>query len=160
MTIRPVVINTGPLITLSRIDALDIAGELPFEFMAPRAVRQELDEGTSIGYPEIVPTWLSIEEITESPGFINLATLGAGEAEVIQLALERDISNVCIDESKGRRVAAVAGLKVSGVLGLLGRAKKLGIISAVRPFIEKATAEGIRYHDKLIETVLNALDEN
>jgi len=30
-----IVINTGPLITLARIEALDVAGRLPFTFICP-----------------------------------------------------------------------------------------------------------------------------
>jgi predicted nucleic acid-binding protein len=40
-----IVVNTGPLITLSRIDCLDVVGRLPFEFLCPEQVRKELDEG-------------------------------------------------------------------------------------------------------------------
>jgi len=46
------VIDTGPLITLSRIDCLDVMGRLPFEFLCPDAVRRELDEGEAAGYPD------------------------------------------------------------------------------------------------------------
>lgn len=40
-----IVINTGPLITLARIDCLGIAAQLPFEFISPEQVRRELDSG-------------------------------------------------------------------------------------------------------------------
>lgn len=46
------VIDTGPLITLSRIGCLDIVGRLPFEFLCPDAVRRELAEGEATGYPD------------------------------------------------------------------------------------------------------------
>jgi predicted nucleic acid-binding protein len=53
---------------------------------------------------------------------IARAELGAGEAAVIQLALEQGIAVVAIDERKGRRAALSVGLRVTGSLGLLGRA--------------------------------------
>ncbi len=40
-----IVINTGPLITMERIEAFDTIGKLPFEFIAPTEVRWELEAG-------------------------------------------------------------------------------------------------------------------
>ena len=37
-----IVINTGPLIALARMDALDVAGQLPYQFICPSQVREEL----------------------------------------------------------------------------------------------------------------------
>ena len=41
-------------------------------------------------------------------------------------------ARVCIDETKGRQTALAVGLKVTGALGLLARAKTLGLISELR----------------------------
>jgi len=88
---------------------------------------------------------------------IVLSALDAGEAAVILLALKQRIPLVCIDEWKGRRMALASGLKVTGALGLLGRAKMQGIIPAVSPFIERVLRNGIRYHPALIRQVPQAL---
>ena len=48
--------------------------------------------------------------------------------------LKADI--VIIDEQEARKTANQAGLSVTGVLGILLRAKRLGQISAVRPEIQ------------------------
>ncbi len=56
-------------------------------------------------------------------------------------------------------MALATGLKVTGALGLLGKAKMQGIIPAVSPFIERALRNGIRYHPALIRQVLEALGE-
>ena len=78
---------------------------------------------------------------------------------MILLALEQRIPLACIDEWKGRRMALATGLKVTGALGLLGKAKIQGIIPAVSPFIERALRHGIRYHPALVRQVLEALGE-
>jgi hypothetical protein len=52
-----VVINTGPLIALAKMDSLDVTGQLPLEFICPADVRDELDEGAAQGYQLIVPSW-------------------------------------------------------------------------------------------------------
>ena len=40
-----IIINTGPLIAFARMDALELPGRLPFSFICPCEVREELDEG-------------------------------------------------------------------------------------------------------------------
>lgn len=153
------VINTGPLITLSRIDCLDVVGQLPYEFLCPEAVRQELDQGEADGYPRIAPEWLSIHGLSKPPAGVALAALDIGEASVIQLALELQVPIVAIDEWKGRRAATASGLEVTGTLGLLGRAKLLGLVPALTPLIQKAVSEGIWYHPDLVRVVLDAVGE-
>jgi predicted nucleic acid-binding protein len=153
------IVNTGPLITLARIDSLDVIGQLPFEFICPDAVRRELDEGEAEGYPRVAPDWLSVRSLVAPPEGVALAALDLGEAAVIQLALEMGVSTVAIDEWKGRRAATASGLQVTGTLGLLGRAKLMGLVPAIKPLIERATKEGIRYHPDLIRSVLKTVGE-
>ena len=157
--IKRIVINTGPLITLQRIKAIQTVGQLPFEFVAPEEVRAELDAGVSAGHPHVDPPWLRICQLRDPLSPIVLSALDLGEAAVIQLALEQKIKWVCIDEWKARRVAHSTGLKVVGVLGLLGKAKKQGIIPTLRPLVEQALQEGIRYHPELVRKVLEAAGE-
>ncbi|MFH0823180.1 MAG: DUF3368 domain-containing protein [Pseudomonadota bacterium] len=154
-----IVINTGPLITLARIEALDLPGGLPFTFVCPEEVREELAQGEAAGYPRVEPGWLNVCSLREPISPVVLSALDRGEAAVIQLALERSIPMVCIDERKGRRAALSVGLRVVGVLGLLGRAKLLGLISALGPFIDRALMTGVRYDPKLVARVLRSVGE-
>jgi hypothetical protein len=66
---------------------------------------------------------------------------------------------VCIDERKGRRAALAVGLRVTGTLGLLGRAKRMGVLPAVRPYVERMVGEGIRFDPALVQRFLEAVDE-
>jgi predicted nucleic acid-binding protein len=154
-----IVINTGPLIALARMDALDAIGQLPLEFICPVEVRDELDEGVVQGYPLIAPTWLIVVPLSASLSPVSVAALDKGEAAVIQLAIEQGRLRVSIDELQGRRIAAALGLNRVGSLGLVARAKTLGIIPAIRPLIEKAMREGIHYHPDLVNLVLTAVGE-
>jgi uncharacterized protein len=154
-----IIINTGPLITLARIDCLDVVGQLPFEFLCPEQVRQELDDGEEVGHPRVAPEWLTPHSLSNPLPLLSIAALDEGEAAVIQLALELHVPIVAIDEWKGRRAALAAGLEVTGTLGLLAKAKLKGFVPALRPLIEKAVEEGIRYHPDLVRALLEAVGE-
>ncbi len=154
-----IVINTGPLIALSKMEAFDVISQLPFEFLCPTQVQTEIQNGIARGYSVAVPTWVSVMPLAAPLSPLILAGLDQGEAEVIQLALEQKIQLTCIDEQKGRRAAAATGLQVVGSLGLVAKAKTLGLIPAARPLIEMAMREGIFYHPTLIARVLSALNE-
>jgi uncharacterized protein len=157
--VERIVVDTGPLIALARIEALDPIGRLPFEFLCPWEVREELDQGATAGHPQIDASWLQVARLRQPLSPLALSALGRGEAAVIQLAQEQEITIVCIDEWKGRRAALAAGLQVTGVLGLLARAKLAGHFPVLRPLIERAVAQGIRYHPDLVRRVLEAVGE-
>jgi predicted nucleic acid-binding protein len=119
-----IVINTGPLIVLSRIEALDIVGHLSYRFICPDAVRLELDKGESSGYPRIAPTWLQVIPVATAPSPIILAALDLGEAAVIQLALEQKMRIVCIDEWRRKTGCSCLRIKGHRGTGSIGQSKK------------------------------------
>lgn len=135
---KRIVINTGPLIALGKMQAFSVIEQLPYEFCCPAQVETELQNGAALGHPVSRPGWVTVLSL-QGPltPFASIA-LDDGEAAVIQLALEQQLMRVCIDESKGRRAALSVGLQVLGSLGLLGKAKTAGLISAARPFILQA----------------------
>lgn len=144
---------------MARIGCLEILPELPYEFLCPEQVQQELDEGEAAGHPRIVPMGVKVVGLAKPISPVSLAALDLGEAAVIQLAGEQGIQWVAIDEWKGRRAALAAGLSVTGSLGLLAKAKLLGLLTSLKPLLSKAVAEGIRYHPELIRKVLQAIGE-
>lgn len=93
-----IVINTGPLISLARMGCLEVIGALPFEFLCPAQVQRELDEGEVDGHPRVAPPWVKVTDLARPIPRVSLAALDAGEAAVIQLALELNIPLVAIDE--------------------------------------------------------------
>ena len=154
-----IVINTGPLILLDKIEALDVFGKLPVKFICPSAVRQEIDAGIHRSRTAIAPAWLSVKPLKYPLSTFTDLSLDFGEAEVIQLALESNVSWVCLDDLRGRKVAQRQGLHVIGLLGLLAWAKELKIISSLRPYAERLVDEGARYSPKLIAGVLTTVGE-
>ncbi len=148
------IMDAGPLILLAKIDALPILPALPFRYIAPANVLRELAAGPAFGHPPVDAPWLEACELREPLPAYALTTLDDGEAAAIQAAMEQGIRLICLDDLRGRRMAKALGLEVVGLLGLLTRAKRLGIIDALRPYTDKLMAVGARYSPTLLRDVL------
>jgi predicted nucleic acid-binding protein len=153
-----IVIDTGPLILLAKIEALPVAARLPHQFLAPQNVMDELAAGLALGYQAVDAPWLQVVELNSPIPKMIRATLDDGEAAVIQLALEQGIPVVCLDDLRGRRLAKAVGLSAIGVLGLLGKARALGLIPALRPYADKLLSVGARYSPELISRMIAEID--
>jgi predicted nucleic acid-binding protein len=86
-------------------------------------------------------------------------SLDAGEAAVIQLALQEGIALVAIDESVGRRFARLSGLSLTGSLGILLKAKKLGYPILMKDAIQRMRQRGIWLGDKVVDFALQEAGE-
>lgn len=72
---------------------------------------------------------------------------------------QRDIVIDSIDEPAGRRVARLHGLRLTGSLGVLLRAKREGHLPALRPVLMQMTMQGIHLHPHLIDSTLKLANE-
>ena len=87
-------------------------------------------------------------------------TLDEGEAETLVLATELGITQVFIDDLRGRKIAQSLGLQTVGVAGFLLLAKKQGKIRTVRPLLLQLQRKGFRLSSKLIDAVLEEAGES
>jgi predicted nucleic acid-binding protein len=87
------------------------------------------------------------------------AGLDPGETEVLSLALELGTHTVVVDERAARRTALALGLPLVGAVGLLARAKREGILPAVRPGIEALQRTGFFVSSALVDRVLREAGE-
>lgn len=86
--------------------------------------------------------------------------LHAGEAETIALAIEQQPDVVFLDESEARRVANLYGLRITGIIGILMRAKSEGKIVSLRDELDKLRNEaGFWIDDELYNRVLQSVEE-
>ncbi len=153
------VMDAGPLILLAKIDALPILAKLPFRYIVPPNVLRELEAGPAFGHPPVHAPWLEVCALREPLPAYARTTLDDGEAAAIQIAMEQGIRFICLDDRRGRRMAKALGLEVLGLLGLLTRAKRLGVIHALRPYTDRLVAAGARYSPMLLRDVLDNLGE-
>jgi len=153
-----IVSNTSPLIILKKSEAIFILDALFDSVLIPKSVQRELFKKEKEFFSSF-----KILRFTE-PEDYNLAKalkliVDEGEAEVVALALELNLP-VLIDDIKGRRIAEKLGLKFIGSLGLLKIAKKRGIVSEVKPFIQKFLDRGYYFDEKLVRRFLEDVGEN
>jgi len=157
------VINTGPLIALTAaLGDLTVLRELYARVTVPFAVCQEIEATNASRFAAAefqVAGWLDKQTSPQRVSAFLRNALDPGEAAVIQLALSDAIETVCIDETVGRRVARLHGLKITGSLGILLRAKREGLISELRPAVERMRSHGIRLGNGLIAAVLRHAGE-
>jgi predicted nucleic acid-binding protein len=136
MTPDPLVSNASPLIALNQIDCLSLLPRLYASVIIPPAVRHEVSP--SVGRP----TWIMERSLQQPIDPRVPSTLGAGEREVISLALETGVGRIVLDDLRARRCAQSLGLEVVGTLGILVFAKRPRLIPAVRPFAELLLSQG------------------
>jgi uncharacterized protein len=159
---RLVVVNTTPIIALSLIGQLDLLRRLYGRVVVPTAVQAEVLAGgvAGIGIRELrEASWLEVVSLRD-PGRADLiADLQRGEAEVLALAQEQAADLVIIDERLARRYAVRLGMRLTGTLGVILKAKKLGMIEAVAPLMDQLRAGGIRLGDDVVAEVLGLAGE-
>lgn len=151
-----VVSDTSPFTALLTIGQIDWLPELFEEVVVPAAVRDEL----SMAHANL-PTWLQVDLRTCAiPPEVVAANLDPGEAAAIALALDIRADGLLIDERKGRQVASLLGLRVTGLLGILLIAKEEGLIATVEPWVERLQVEaGCWFDANLIREVLRSVGE-
>jgi predicted nucleic acid-binding protein len=153
-----IVINSSPAINLTAVlGGLDLLVELYGPVIVPLEVFQELEagaskDGTALRLRE-TPGIEIREQLIEIPLLLgNLLDLG--EAAVIQTALEENLSTVILDDLKGRRAARLAGLEVTGSLGVLVQAKRVGRLKSVAEALQRLQARGTWLDKKVVESAL------
>lgn len=159
---RRVIIDTTPLIALALINQLDVLRLLYTTVLVPPTVAQEVMAGGVRGIGQRVfdqSTWLHVTPLADPRRAELLSDLDQGEAEVLALAQEINADLVIIDERLGRLHATRLGLTLTGTIGVLLKAKQIGYISAIKPFLFELQHGGIWLDHNLIHQALTLADE-
>jgi hypothetical protein len=143
----PVVSNTSPISNLALIERLDLLREQFGKILIPEAVARELKALSN-------PRAKAAVEAALSQGWLEVRTAGSiplirlldvnlheGESEAIALAVNVTASWTLLDEREARAAAQRMNLKITGVLGILLRAKRQGQIATLRPEMERLHKE-------------------
>ena len=156
-----IVSNTTPLISLMKISELEILKKLYSEIFIPQAVYKEIEAGKNKEFYQDLSKikWIKIKSIKDKLSVNYFLDLDAGEAEAIVLASELGADKIVLDEKLGRFYAKHAGLKVTGTIGVLVKAKRVGLIKELKPLLIELTQKEVWISEKLIFEVCKLVDE-
>lgn len=137
-----VVVDSSVLISLAAGEVFHLLRDFYSTIYIPPEVWQEvISSPKPFGLKETQQAatdgWLIVQKPQTSRQIDDLPfSLDRGEAEALALALEFPESLLLVDDFQGRRAAKILGIKFTGTLGVLLRAKSEGKIAALRPILE------------------------
>src|ERR1035437_6928015 len=147
-----IVSDTSCLILLLKIDEIGILKEMSNQVFVTSVIKDELKHD--------LPGWIQVLDPRDKHyQSILEIDLDKGEASAIALMLELDDAILIIDDLKGRKLAEKLGFKFSGTLGLLLKAKQIGIIKRIKPVLDKIRLTNFRFSEKLFTDILNQAKE-
>lgn len=149
---KVIISDTSCLIILNKIRELDLLRQL-YE-----TVTITLD--IFVEYGEQLPDWIEVEQAKDQyrQQLLELE-IDLGEASAIALALETEDSIIILDDWKARKLAERLGLSVTGTLGVIINAKKSGLISSIKPYLDKIRKTNFRISDELEQIALKEANE-
>lgn len=152
--------NTTPIIALSSIQNLHLLPQLFGQIHLVNEVIEECEAGGPISVPALRELDWIIPVQSNNPQHAHiLLELDKGEKHTLDMACKHQAGLVIIDEKIGRNVAEYLGLKVTGTLGVLLKAKQQGLIPSFSEAVRLMQAQGIYYQTALIQKLAQTVGE-
>jgi len=149
---RKVIVNSTPLIALCKVNQLELLHRIYGEITIPQAVFNEVTQKNDLVKKEVASaSWVHVEAVRDTKARrMYRAKLHEGEVEVMILAQEHEGEHlVIIDDNAARKTAQFLGLTLTGTIGVLIKAKELGYIDAVMPFVNRMEESEIYFSESL-----------
>ena len=157
-----VVSDTSPISNLLQVGEIDLLRQVFGKIVIPTEVFVEICRIESHKEFLIKQDWIKTATLSDTNLKNSLLNnLDSGEAEAIALAVELKADYLLIDEIKGRQIAENYGIKVTGILGVLIKAKKDGLITELKPYLQRLVNDaGFWLNPKLTKKILEMVNEN
>lgn len=98
-----------------------------------------------MGLPDVTKLdWVDVRRPEEGKTPVATADLGSGERAALALAAESPGSLLIVDDGAARDHARLLGLRFTGTLGVLLRAKRSGRLEALAPILHRLDSLGFR----------------
>ena len=157
-----IIADASPLIGLAKIERLELLHQLADEVWIPSAVWREVAL-ISPGRPEVRALTAALVHCVREPS-VDAFTIfrlqsDEGEAAALALASSRPGALLLMDDQEGRRIAARYGFRYLGTLGLLLRAKRAGLVGALKTEIQALHRNGLYLDQRVIRQVMDAAGE-
>ena len=148
-----VISDAGPLIALAKVDALFIPRNLFVEVQIPEAVwlecREKAGEDSRRIEQAVNEGWLAVVSVAERRPLPP--SLGSGEVEAIQLALESEQALLIMDDRLARREAMRNGLDYIGTARVLHLAETRSLIDSAEVVVQRMAECGYRISPLLLQ---------
>jgi predicted nucleic acid-binding protein len=156
-----VISNTTPILSLLKINRLNLLRDLYGTVIIPQAVYREIEAGKDTAfYADLTKiTWIKIEQIHKTGASFYLFDLDAGEAETLILAHEQHADLVILDETIGRMYAKWMNLNLTGTIGILLKAKAQGLVERIAPLLDELREKGSWLSPTLVAKTLKLAGE-
>ena len=154
--------NASPVIFLARIDRLSLLADIAPKVILPRSVMSEVDAGNDIdGAGDVARKASFLEIVSDVSPTPSVAAwqLGAGETQVLSLAVAMPGVTAVIDDLAARKCAKTLGVSLLGTISVLAIAKKKALIPAIAPLLHALREEGMRLSPSLVEQILGESGE-
>ena len=158
-----IICDTSPLQYLHQLGLLHLLPALVEKIIVPTAVFTEIETGrnNSVDLPDLSTLeWIKIRQAETLTVIATAIDLGAGETEVLSLALTSKNAVVILDDLLARKAADELGIKIIGTLGILLEAKRKNFLSEVKPILDELENLRFRLSRSTREAVLKLASEN
>lgn len=140
--------NTSCLIVLDNIGMVSVLKELYGNIT--------ITEEVAIEFGKELPDWIMVEKVSDKKSLKILSSIvDPGEASTIALCTEKEGSIMILDDLKARKLSKKLDMKFTGTIGLLMKAKFLGIIEDMNIVIKKLRQSGFRIPPDIEEILFN-----
>jgi predicted nucleic acid-binding protein len=144
---KVVISDTSCFIILSKIERIDLLKDVYGSIVTTKEVVEE--------YGESLPSWVEVINVEDKQRQKLLELhIDRGESSAISLALEIANSLLILDDYKARRVAEQLGLSYTGTIGVIVKAKLLGIIPSIKPLLNQIKLTNFRISVELEKSAL------
>lgn len=104
-------------------------------------------------------SWMTVRRARDWALLPLVTDLGAGEREALALAVEIPDSLVLLDDALARRYARLFGVRFTGTLGVILKAKQSGHLTTVMPVLDQVDSLGFRLDPSTRAAALNLAGE-
>lgn len=144
---KVVIPDTSSLILFDKIKELDLLRKIYTDITTTKEVTEEFSLD--------LPGWIKVVKVKDKKYQEALETqIDKGEASIITLAMECENSLLILDDRKARKVAEKLSLNITGSLGIIYKAKQMGIIKQVKPLIDNLLTTDFRISEQLVREFL------
>ena len=154
-----VIADTGALISLGHTHQIGLIEKVFGEFYMAEAVWEELNRYENPQFDKSVlldlhSRVLSIEKVNHLSKILDY-----GESESVILYQEINADFLLIDDGKARSIAEAFGVNCIGSVGLLIKARQMGLVEKLRPTFVNWVNSGRYLSKKLLDKILEDMSE-